>query len=89
MWLIIVGLCNFQQGGDSPDSLNGRKEDEMIEEELMVLSSSNPALRAASGELSKLHDKVAILERELHKERQRHQSVAAKFQDLQPIVNER
>lgn len=89
MWLIIVGLCNFQQGGDSPDSLNGRKEDELIEEELMVLSSSNPALRAASGELSKLHDKVAVLERELHKERQRHQSGAAKFQDLQPNLNER
>lgn len=58
----------------------------MIEEELMVLSSTNPALRAASGELTKLHDKVAALEVELHGERQRHQNVAAKLSDLEQQV---
>lgn len=74
-----------QHGHESPDA-DGRKEDEMIEEELMVLSSTNPALRAASGELTKLHDKVAALEVELHGERQRHQNVATKLSDLEQQV---
>ena len=58
----------------------------MIEEELLQLSSPNPALRAASGELSKMHDKVAALERELSGERQRHDSVVAQLTALQQQV---
>ena len=58
----------------------------MIEEELMALSSPNPALRAASGELTKLRDRVADLERELRGERQRNQGVVAKLGDLQHQV---
>lgn len=61
------------------------KEDELIEEELMVLSSSNPALRAASGELNLLHEKVAALEMELHGERQRHHTVVTKLEELQQV----
>lgn len=58
----------------------------MIEEELMQLSSPNPALRAASGELSKMHDKVAALESELNGERRRHESVATQLTMLQQQV---
>jgi len=49
----------------------------------MVLSSPNPALRAASGELTRLRDRVAGLERELQGERQRNQGVSAKMGDQQ------
>ena len=58
----------------------------MIEEELLQLSSPNPALRAASGELSKMHDKVAALERELTGERQRHERIVAQLTALQQQV---
>jgi hypothetical protein len=61
----------------------------MIEEELMVLSSPNPALRAASGELTRLRDRVAGLERELQGERQRNQGVVTKLGDLQHQVTHR
>lgn len=75
--------CVPQHGGESPI---GRKEDELIEEELMVLSSPNPALRAASGELTRLRDRVAGLERELQGERQRNQGIATKLGDQQHQV---
>ncbi|XP_024357646.1 uncharacterized protein [Physcomitrium patens] len=71
----------LQQGND-PETPQ-TKEDDMIEEELMALSSPNPALRAASGELTRLRDRVAGLERELQGERQRNQGIATKTGDVQ------
>lgn len=59
----------------------------MIEEELMVLSSPNPALRAASGELTRLRDRVADLEKELQGERQRNQGAVSKLGDIQHQVH--
>lgn len=52
----------------------------------MVLSSPNPALRAASGELTRLRDRVAGLERELQGERMRNQGVTTKLGDQQHQV---
>jgi hypothetical protein len=86
--LLTYGGFQHQHGGDSPRA-NCRKEDDMIEEELMVLSSPNPALRAASGELTRLRDRVAGLERELQGERQRNQGVVTKLGDLQHQVTHR
>ena len=80
MWVIS------QHGGDSPRA-KSRNEDDKIEEELMVLSSPNPALRAASGELTRLRDRVAGLERELQGERQRNQGAVTKLGDLQHQVH--
>lgn len=76
----------LQQEAESPDTDNGKDQDDIIEEELMQLSSSNPALRAASGELSKLQDKVAALERELNGERQRYESVSTQLTVLQQQI---
>jgi hypothetical protein len=66
---------------------DGWKED--LEEELMVQSSANPGLvssslhMVASGEMNHLHDKVAALEVQLQDERQQHQVVIAKLEELQ------
>ncbi|XP_024397596.1 uncharacterized protein [Physcomitrium patens] len=79
-------LLHDQQEAESPDTDNGKDQDDIIEEELMQLSSSNPALRAASGELSKLQDKVAALERELNGERQRYESVSTQLTVLQQQI---
>lgn len=76
----------MQAAHDSED-----KEDELIEEELMELSSANPGLalsiRAADVEMNHLHDKVAALEVELHGERRRHHEVVAKLEDLQEQIH--
>jgi chromosome segregation ATPase len=70
---------------------NEKKEDEMIEEELLELSSSHPglamSLRASDAEMNQLHDKVAALEVELHGERLRHHDVLAKLEDLQQQIH--
>ncbi|KAG0555687.1 hypothetical protein KC19_12G188500 [Ceratodon purpureus] len=84
--LLTYGALQFQHGGDSPRA-KSRNEDDKIEEELMVLSSPNPALRAASGELTRLRDRVAGLERELQGERQRNQGAVTKLGDLQHQVH--
>ncbi|KAG0611288.1 hypothetical protein M758_7G129000 [Ceratodon purpureus] len=88
---LVDGMSNRDQkhesilGSESPEADTG-KEDDMIEEELLQLSSPNPALRAASGELSKMHDKVTALEKELNGERQRHDNVVAQLTALQQQV---
>jgi hypothetical protein len=72
---------------DHLTSDDGWKED--LEEELMVQSSANPGLvssslhMVASGEMNHLHDKVAALEVQLQDERQQHQVVIAKLEELQ------
>jgi chromosome segregation ATPase len=67
------------------------KEDELLEEELMVLSSANPRLvsdlQAVSGEMNHLHDKVAALDKQLQDERQQHQEVITKLEDLQHQIH--
>ncbi len=72
---------------DTQEDSEGLKEDELLEEELMVLSSVNPrvvsSLQAATGEMNHLHDKVAALEVQLRDERQQHQEVMAKLENLQ------
>lgn len=68
-----------------------RKEDEMMEDELLELSSSNPGLasclRVAEADMNQLNEKVAALEVELHRERNRHQEVVAKLEDLQEQIH--
>jgi hypothetical protein len=60
---------------DHLTSDDGWKQDELLEEELMVRSSTNPGLvssslhMVASGEMNHLHDKVAALEVQLQDER--------------------
>jgi hypothetical protein len=80
-----VGHKNLQD--DTQEDSEGLKEDELLEEELMVLSSVNPrvvsSLQAATGEMNHLHDKVAALEVQLRDERQQHQEVMAKLENLQ------
>lgn len=83
--MMTHGVSQTQYGDDSPIA-KCRKEEDTSEEEFLVLSSPNPALRAASGELTRLRDRVAELEKELQGERQRHQGVAAKLGDLQSPV---
>lgn len=67
------------------------KEEDMIERELLELSS--PALglassiRAADAEMHHLHNKVAALEVELQGERRRHQDVVAKLEDMQEQIH--
>ncbi|KAH8960253.1 hypothetical protein BDL97_06G123100 [Sphagnum fallax] len=74
---------------DHLTSDDGWKQDELLEEELMVRSSTNPGLvssslhMVASGEMNHLHDKVAALEVQLQDERQQHQVVIAKLEELQ------
>jgi hypothetical protein len=74
---------------DHLTSDNGWKEDELLQEELMIQSSANPGLvssslhMVASGEMNHLHDKVAALEVQLQDERQQHQVVIAKLEELQ------
>jgi chromosome segregation ATPase len=68
-----------------------KHEDDLIEEELLELSSSHPHLlktmRAADAEMNELHAKLAALEVELHGERRRHQDVVAKLEDLQQQIH--
>jgi hypothetical protein len=68
-----------------------RKEDEMMEDELLELSSSSPGLasclRVAEADMNQLNEKVAALEVELHRERNRHQEVVAKLEDLQEQIH--
>lgn len=67
------------------------KEEELIERELLELSSPGhrleASMRAADAEMHQLHDKVAALEVELHGERQRHQEVVSKLEDLQDQIH--
>jgi peptidoglycan hydrolase CwlO-like protein len=67
------------------------KEDKLLEEELMVLSSVNPrqmlSLQVASGEMNHLHEKVAELEGQLKDERQQCQEVIAKIEDAQHKIH--
>ncbi|CAK9199915.1 unnamed protein product [Sphagnum troendelagicum] len=76
---------------DTTQGSEGLKEDELLEEELMVLSSANPRLvsdlQAVSGEMNHLHDKVAALEVQLQDERQQHQEVITKLEDLQHQIH--
>ncbi|CAK9862285.1 unnamed protein product, partial [Sphagnum jensenii] len=76
---------------DDTQGSEGLKEDELLEEELMVLSSANPRLvsdlQAVSGEMNHLHDKVAALEVQLQDERQQHQEVITKLEDLQHQIH--
>ncbi|CAK9229950.1 unnamed protein product [Sphagnum troendelagicum] len=73
---------------DHLTSDDGWKQDELLEEELMVRSSTNPGLvssslhMVASGEMNHLHNKVAALEVQLQDERQQHQVVIAKLEEL-------
>ncbi len=57
----------------------------------MVLSSANPRLvsdlQAVSGEMNHLHDKVAALDKQLQDERQQHQEVITKLEDLQHQIH--
>lgn len=67
------------------------KEEELIERELLELSSPGhrleASMRVADAEMHQLHDKVAALEVELHGERQRHQEVVSKLEDLQDQIH--
>jgi hypothetical protein len=77
---------------DAPQDSKGLlKEDELLEEELMVLSSVNPrqmlSLQVASGEMNHLHEKVAALEGQLKDERQQRQEVIAKIEDAQHKIH--
>ncbi|KAH9552368.1 hypothetical protein CY35_09G062900 [Sphagnum magellanicum] len=77
---------------DAPQDSKGLlKEDELLEEELMVLSSVNPrqmlSLQVASGEINHLHEKVAALEGQLKDEQQQHQEVIAKIEDAQHKIH--
>lgn len=68
-----------------------KQEDDLLEEELLELSSSHPHLiktmRAADAEMNELHAKLAALEVELHGERRRHHDVVAKLEDLQEQIH--
>jgi chromosome segregation ATPase len=77
---------------DAPQDSKGLlKEDELLEEELMVLSSVNPrqmlSLQVASGEINHLHEKVAALEGQLKDEQQQHQEVIEKIEDAQHKIH--
>lgn len=67
------------------------KEEDLIEQELLELSSPSRRLQAnmrvADAEMHQLHDKVAALEVELHGERRRHQEVVSKLEDLQEQIH--
>lgn len=67
-----------------------KQEDELIEEELLELSSSHPGLAkmcAADAEMNGLHSKLASLEVELLGERRRHHDFIAKLEDLQQQIH--
>lgn len=70
---------------------NTRKEEDMLERELMELSSPRhrleASMRAADAEMHHLQDKVAALEVELQGERERHQEVVSKLEDLQDQIH--
>ncbi|CAK9878823.1 unnamed protein product [Sphagnum jensenii] len=93
MGAAAAGVEHLQtEKANSEDHLtsdDGWKQDELLEEELMVRSSTNPGLvssslhMVASGEMNHLHDKVAALEVQLQDERQQHQVVIAKLEELQ------
>ncbi len=90
MGAAAAGLEHLQtEKANNEDHDDGWKEDELLGEELMVQPSANPGLvssslhMVASGEMHHLHDKVAALEVQLHDERQQHQVVIAKLEELQ------
>lgn len=64
-----------------------KQEDELVEEELLELSSSYKNMRVAEAEMSELHAKLEALENELHGERRRHHDVVAKLEDLQEQIH--
>jgi hypothetical protein len=91
MHCCLVPICVTFWQDDTTQGSEGLKEDELLEEELMVLSSANPRLvsdlQAVSGEMNHLHDKVAALEVQLQDERQQHQEVITKLEDLQHQIH--
>jgi hypothetical protein len=81
----------FLGAGAPQDSKGLLKEDDLLEEELMVLSSVNPrqmlSLQVSSGEMNHLHEKMAALEGQLKDERQQRQEVIAKIEDTQHKIH--
>ncbi|KAG0629003.1 hypothetical protein M758_1G069500 [Ceratodon purpureus] len=81
---IVIAELRLQQD-------HQKHEDDLIEEELLELSSSHPQLlktmRAADAEMNELHAKLAALEVELQGERRRHHDVVAKLEDLQEQIH--
>ncbi|CAK9257115.1 unnamed protein product [Sphagnum jensenii] len=69
-----------------------RKEDDMLEDELLELSSSKPGLassrQATDADMTQLNEKVTALEVELHRERNRNQDVITKLEDLQEQIHQ-
>lgn len=70
---------------------DNEKEEDLIERELLELSTPSrrleASMRTTDAEMHQLHDKVAALEVELHGERQRHQEVVSKLEDLQEQIH--
>lgn len=64
-----------------------KQEDDLLEQELLELSSSHKTMRVAEAEMNELHAKLAALENELHGERRRHHAVVAKLEDLQDQIH--
>ena len=64
-----------------------KQEDDLLEQELLELSSSHKTKAVAEAEMIELHAKLAALENELHGERLRHHDVVAKLEDLQEQIH--
>jgi hypothetical protein len=69
-----------------------KKEDDMLEDELLELSSSKPGFassrQATDADMTQLNEKVTALEVELHRERNRNQEVITKLEDLQEQIHQ-